>query len=73
MMPTKERHLEAIAATAKPVADDDGARMLTLGICLHPRGHASIDATGAANVPVNDDEDLVRRIAQIVAMTRQAM
>jgi hypothetical protein len=72
-MPTRERHLEAIAATAKPVADGDGATILTLDICLHRGGHGSIDAPGAANVSVNDDEDLVRRLAQIVAMMRQTM
>ncbi len=46
---------------------------MTLAISLYAPGHAGIDAQGATGLPMNDDDELVRSLATIVAKVRGAM
>jgi hypothetical protein len=46
---------------------------LTLTISLYSPGHAGIDAQGATGLPMNDDNELARSLATIVAKVRDGM
>lgn len=72
-MPTTDEYLKQIAATAEPTPRSQGGLRLNVTISLYAKGHAGLDAKGATGIPMNDDDELARCLAALVAKLRARM
>jgi hypothetical protein len=72
-VPTTDEYLKQIAATAEPTPRSQGGLRLKVTISLYAKGHAALDAKGATGIPMNDDDELARCLAALVAKLRARM
>jgi hypothetical protein len=72
-VPTTDDYLEAIADTAEPTPRSAGGLRVSLMISVYAQGHSGLDAKGATGLPMNDDAELARCLATLIAKLRSRM
>jgi hypothetical protein len=72
-MPTTDDYLEQIALTAEPTPRSEGGLRVSVTISLYKRGHAGLDTKGVSGIPMNDDHELSRSLATVIAKMRDRM